>query len=154
MNFLLGQSACVPDMAVESAPAPLFRVIMSIRVACLCGNVAIELGGEPVARANCHCSSCRDFYGVTVFSATAWEASSVQMASFDARSFSHPHKQLKKTFCATCGEVVFGTNRLCMRVVPNAMLARAGGGWLDVAMAPTMHLYYRQRVVEVRDELP
>ncbi|NMT33315.1 aldehyde-activating protein [Stenotrophomonas maltophilia] len=127
---------------------------MSIRVACLCGNVAIELSGEPVARANCHCSSCRDFYGVAMFSATAWEASSVQMKSAEVRTFSHPEKQLKKTFCTSCGEVVFGTNRLGMRVVPNAMLARAAREGLDVAVAPTMHLYYRQRVIEVLDELP
>lgn len=91
---------------------------------------------------------------MTMFSATAWEASSVQMESSNARTFSHPEKQLKKTFCATCGEVVFGTNRLGMRVVPNAMLARGRGGSLDVAMAPTMHLYYRQRAVDVLDELP
>ena len=76
------------------------------------------------------------------------------MKSAEMRTFSHPEKQLKKTFCANCGEVVFGTNRLGMCVVPNAMLARDAGGVIDVAMAPTMHLYYRQRVIEVLDELP
>ncbi|SNT83546.1 GFA family protein [Stenotrophomonas sp. CC120222-04] len=127
---------------------------MSIRVACLCGKVAIELQGEPVARANCHCASCRDFYGVPMFSATAWEPASLQMNASDVRSFSHPEKQLKKTFCAVCGEVVFGTNRLGMHVVPNAMLHRISGEGSHSSWAPTMHLFYRQRVVDVVDDLP
>lgn len=61
---------------------------------------------------------------------------------------------MTKTFCDVCGEVVFGTNRLGMRVVPNALTARATGGKLDAALAPTMHLFYRERVVDVVDDLP
>jgi hypothetical protein len=68
--------------------------------------------------------------------------------------FKHPAKQLTKIFCNVCGEVVFGTNRLGMRVVPNAVVARAVGGELDATLAPTMHLFYRQRVIDVLDDLP
>ncbi|MGB0401360.1 MULTISPECIES: GFA family protein [Stenotrophomonas] len=89
-----------------------------------------------------------------MFSATAWEPASVQMEASEVRTFSHPEKQLKKAFCAHCGEVVFGTNRLGMHVVPNAMLHRGGEGDSHLAWSPTMHLYYRQRVVDVLDELP
>ena len=28
---------------------------------CLCGAVNIKLDGQPEARANCHCLTCRDF---------------------------------------------------------------------------------------------
>jgi hypothetical protein len=41
-----------------------------------------------------------------------------------------------------------------MRVVPNAVVARAVGGELDATLAPTMHLFYRQRVIDVLDDLP
>ncbi len=76
------------------------------------------------------------------------------MKASDVRSFSHPEKQLKKTFCAVCGEVVFGTDRLGMHVVPNAMLHRISGEGSYSSWAPTMHLFYRQRVVDVVDDLP
>jgi hypothetical protein len=127
---------------------------MSLRITCLCGSVAIELHGNPAARANCHCSSCRDFYGTSMFSATAWEAGSVDIVGGELKVFKHPAKQLEKSFCGVCGEVVFGANRLGMRVVPNAIVARAVGGELDAALVPTMHLFYRQRLVNVLDDLP
>ncbi|MEX3922076.1 GFA family protein [Paraburkholderia sp. BR10872] len=127
---------------------------MSLRVTCLCGKITVNLHGGPAARANCHCSSCRTFYGTSMFSATAWAADAVSVDDGAGRTFKHPEKQLTKTFCDVCGEVMFGTNRLGMRVVPNALVARATDGKLDAALAPTMHLFYRQRVVDVSDDLP
>lgn len=123
-------------------------------IRCLCRAVGVKLTGEPAARANCHCASCRDFYGAPMLSATAWPAEQVAVAEGDAATFTHPAKHLSRTFCAACGETVFGTNRLGMRVVPNAIVARATGGELPDALRPTMHLFYRQRIVDVRDELP
>lgn len=48
---------------------------------------------------------------------------------------------------------MFGINRLDMRVVPNSLAARASGGDLSVGLGPTMHLFYRQRVVDIDDRL-
>lgn len=127
---------------------------MLLRVACLCGKVVVNLHGKPAAQANCHCSSCRDFYGTSIFSATAWAADSASIVDGVGQIFKHPEKQLTKTFCEACGEVVFGTNRLGMRVVPNAIVARATRGELDATLRPTMHLFYRQRIVNVLDDLP
>lgn len=127
---------------------------MTLRITCLCGENAMELHGAPAARANCHCTTCRDFYGVAMLSATAWAAESVTLSDGNHARFQHPAKQLSKTFCLNCGDVLLGTNRLGMCVVPNAVVARAAGGVLDAAFAPTMHLFYRQRVIEVTDSLP
>lgn len=127
---------------------------MSLCLTCLCGKVSVELHGAPAARANCHCSTCRGFYGTSLFSATAWEAAAVRVQDGMALTFQHPEKQVSKTFCGVCGDTLFGTNRLGMRVVPNALVARANDGQLDAALAPTLHLFYRQRVVEVSDDLP
>jgi len=127
---------------------------MSLRITCLCGANAMELHGRPAAQASCHCATCRDFYGVAMLSATAWEAESVSTSGARKASFQHPVKQLSKTFCLHCGEVLFGTNRLGMRVVPNALVARAAEGVLGAAFAPTMHLFYRERVIDVADALP
>lgn len=123
-------------------------------VHCLCGAVNIKLNGQPQARANCHCRSCQDFYGTSMLSATAWLAEQVTIASGSVSSFSHPSKDLSRTFCSGCGETVFGTNRLGMRVLPNTILARAAGGEVPEEMRPTMHLFYRHRIIDIQDELP
>ncbi|KVC38960.1 aldehyde-activating protein [Burkholderia pseudomultivorans] len=122
-------------------------------VRCLCGAVTVTLRGEPAARANCHCATCRDFYGTAMLSATAWQPEQVSVAGGGA-TFRHPSKSMSRTWCAACGEIVFGTNRLGMRVVPNSVTARAHGGRLPDALQPTMHLFYRQRVIDVVDALP
>jgi len=127
---------------------------MPIRITCLCGKTSVELHGEPAARANCHCAACRDFYGTAMLSATAWHADAVRPTQNSGRIFRHPVKQLSKTFCAECAEVMFGTNRLGMRVVPNAIVARTTGGTLDAHLVPTMHLFYRHRVIDIADTLP
>ncbi|KGU75329.1 glutathione-dependent formaldehyde-activating enzyme family protein [Burkholderia pseudomallei MSHR4308] len=95
-------------------------------IRCLCGAVGMKLTGEPAARAHCHCTACRDFHGVSMLSATAWPAERAIVVEGDVASFAHPARQMSRTFCRACGETVFGTNRLGMRVVPNAIVARCG----------------------------
>jgi hypothetical protein len=126
---------------------------MTRHFSCLCGALTIELHGEPVARANCHCSSCRGFYGVSMLSATAWNSGAIRVIEGQPDTFRHPFKQMSKTFCRTCGDVIFGTHRIGLQVVHNAMLARASDGALEAALAPTMHLFYAQRVVDISDTL-
>ncbi|MDF3832523.1 GFA family protein [Cupriavidus basilensis] len=123
---------------------------------CLCGQVQLRIAGEPVARANCHCQACRDFYGTPVFAATAWEPAHVAVERGDDQlaTYQHATRQLQRHFCRQCGETLFGTNRLGMSVVPNSLFARASDGVLPDALQPAMHLFYRHRVVDVADALP
>ncbi|AVF42295.1 aldehyde-activating protein [Pandoraea apista] len=125
----------------------------TITVACQCGSVSMSLTGEPAARALCHCNACRDFYGSPVLAATAWPPSQISITGA-TRTFSHPSRKMTRRFCAECGETLHGTNRLAMCVVPNALLARAHDARLPVSLQPAMHLFYRHRVLDVRDDLP
>lgn len=124
-----------------------------LAVQCLCGSVRLDLLGQPAARANCHCQSCRDFYATSMLSATAWHVEATTLNGSGTITFHHPKKQLSRTFCSSCGDTVFGTNRLGMRVVPNSLVARALGGVLPEHFQPTMHLFYRQRIIDVTDAL-
>ena len=123
---------------------------------CICGRVQLRIAGSPAARANCHCNACRDFYGTPVLSATAWDPAhvTVERGAADLIAFQHPTRQLKRHFCRHCGETLFGNNRLGMAVIPNSLFARAAQNGLPDALAPTMHLFYRHRVVDVADALP
>ncbi|OEZ59091.1 glutathione-dependent formaldehyde-activating enzyme [Duganella sp. HH105] len=88
-----------------------------------------------------------------MLSATAWPASAVRIVQGAVTTFAHPAKQMLRAFCPGCGETMFGINRLDMRVVPNGLAARASGGDLPVGLGPTMHLFYRHRVVDIDDRL-
>ncbi|QHE93948.1 aldehyde-activating protein [Pandoraea fibrosis] len=125
----------------------------TITVACQCGGVSMSLTGEPAARALCHCNACRDFYGSPILAATAWAPSQISMTG-TIQTFAHPSRKMTRRFCADCGETLHGTNRLEMYVVPNALLARAHDAALPASLQPTMHLFYRHRVLDVQDDLP
>ncbi|MGJ8513253.1 GFA family protein [Carnimonas bestiolae] len=120
---------------------------------CLCGENRLVMTGEPLARANCHCASCRDVYGGSFLSATAWQPSQLTLSASNCRDFSHPTKRLTRTYCASCGDILFGTNRLGMNVVPNQMIARSHQGVLPAHLTPEMHIFYTQRIVDVNDTL-
>lgn len=115
--------------------------------------VTVTLCGEPAARANCHCATCRDFYGTPMLSATAWPPEQVTLDGGHA-TFPHPSMSMSRAWCASRGEIVFGTNRPGMRVVPNSLTARAHGGPLPDHLQPSMHLFYGPRVIDVADALP
>lgn len=88
-----------------------------------------------------------------MLSATAWQVEAATLGGSQAVTFRHPSKQLSRVFCPSCGDTVFGTNRLGMRVVPNSLVARANSGILPERFQPTMHLFYRQRIIDVADAL-
>ena len=122
---------------------------------CRCETVELQLAGSPAACGFCHCSSCRDFYALPVFSATAWKREAVQVAKGQdfIGEFTHPKKQMQRYFCLTCGETLFGTNRLGMAVIGTPLVERAFGGQLPAEFRPTFHLFYAQRVLNVEDDL-
>ena len=125
----------------------------TIALECHCKSVRVELQGSPAARAHCHCQTCRDFYGTAMLSATAWDPQALHLVGGEVAQFAHPTKQLSRAFCPSCGETMYGTNRLGMRIVPNSVMARAHGGTLPEALQPAMHLFYRHRVIDVHDTL-
>jgi hypothetical protein len=127
-----------------------------LSLSCSCGAVELQVSGSPAACAYCHCSSCRDFYGVAVLAATAWNSDSVRVLKGNDQlgEYRHPTKQLQRHFCVACGEIMFGTNRLGFTVVHTSLLAKALGDSLPVEFQPKFHLFYAYRALNVNDELP
>lgn len=109
-----------------------------------------------MARAYCHCSSCRDFYDLPVLSATAWERDAVRIIKGQEfiGEFKHPTKQMSSKFCASCGTTVLGTNRLDLVVIRTSLIAKGMGGVLPDGLAPEFHLFYAHRGVDIDDGLP
>jgi hypothetical protein len=125
-------------------------------LSCNCGTVEVQVRGSPAACAYCHCSSCRDFYGLPVLAATAWKSGVVQTVKGHAQmgKYRHPTKQMQRHFCLQCGEIMFGVNRLGLTVIRNSLMTRALGGTLPVELRPSFHLFYAEREIDIDDELP
>ncbi|MDR6503660.1 hypothetical protein ACPUER_17895 [Burkholderia sp. DN3021] len=58
---------------------------------------------------------------------------------------------MTRTQSARC---LCGAVTVTLRGEPNSLTARAHGGQLPGDLQPTMHLFYRQRVIDVVDALP
>lgn len=124
-----------------------------LRLHCFCGKAELRLSGEPSGAGTCHCADCRDFYAVPLFRAAIWQAAQILGADHVAK-LEHPAKRMSRFFCSGCGETLYGINRLDLRVVPLALIARQHNGELPPSWQPRMHLFYSQRVIDVFDALP
>jgi hypothetical protein len=125
-------------------------------LSCQCGVVCMRVSGSPVARAYCHCASCREFYGVAVLAATAWKSESVCVVKGQelVSEHQHPTKQLRRYFCSACGTHLHGVNRLGFKVIQTSLFAKAMGGAVPKDLSPEFHLFYAQRELSINDDLP
>lgn len=74
---------------------------------CCCGACSIELRGEPVVNAICHCTNCRQRTG----SAFGWSAyfADEQITRRDGqfKMYVIDHDRQQRSFCAQCGTTLF-----------------------------------------------
>jgi hypothetical protein len=116
---------------------------------CFCGAVEIAAAGSPELMGYCHCISCRSWSASPVNAFTFWRPKQVIVTSGAAqlRRFKLTEQSLRQ-FCGTCGGHV---------MTDHPML-----GLVDIYAAvlpsfpfrPTLHLYYAEKVLAIRDGLP
>ena len=101
---------------------------MSRRLAsCSCGQLSVEVDGEPIRVSVCHCLSCQQRTG-SVFAAQArWPASSVRFSGTSTRYVrtSDAGNQTAFYFCPQCGATVHYTSSTAPDVVAVPMGAFA-----------------------------
>ena len=126
------------------------------RISCDCGAVSLELTGSPRVRGHCHCQACRTLLNVPFHSVTAWNLDQLLVTSGaeNLLSFQHPRLNMKKAYCAACGEVLYNTNAMDWRVVSQHLIAKNRGGFLPEELSPLSHFHYSSRIVDIDDELP
>ncbi|WP_110669572.1 GFA family protein [Salinicola halophilus] len=123
-------------------------------LSCDCGKVTLTARGEPELSLYCHCPSCRDLYSVDIASLTAWSDDNIELPD-ESQLFVHKmaDREMTRYGCAECGMTLFGRHKPGMPVVPHGVFRKANGGHLPEALAPTMHLFYGDRVIDVDDSL-
>lgn len=137
---------------------------------CLCGAVSVVLTGKPTAVSICHCVICRKLSGAPFSAQALVKATQVSVVANDIEGggdaassgeFSSVTPSLtsyasspavERHRCASCQSPVYATlAKGKMAAVPLAMLDAVRD---DAAMAPTHHMYYADRIMDVPDHLP
>ncbi len=115
---------------------------------CYCGEVQVEVKGDPVFNAYCHCESCRRWHSAPMTALAAWPDTSVKIQGNITVATKNDESQ--RTSCANCGGSVLTTKPgLGWKVVYPLTLSGS-----EFSYQPTMHIFYSERVVDFGDELP
>ena len=71
---------------------------------CFCGNVALQVSGEPVAMGYCHCSSCREWSAGPINAFSLWSPDSVRITkgAENIGSYAKTPNSVRK-WCKICG---------------------------------------------------
>lgn len=118
---------------------------------CFCGDIRIEVSGEPISMAYCHCHSCRAWSGSPVHASTLWTTDSVKVVAGTEhlRTFQKtPESISHRQYCGHCGG--------------HMMIHHPDFGMYDVfaatlpalAFMPSVHVNYGETVLPMRDGLP
>lgn len=116
------------------------------RGGCFCGEVQIEVRGEPVGMGYCHCESCRRWSAGPVNAFTLWKPGSVEITHGAERldSYNRTPASTRK-WCRTCGGHVLtehpamGLTDVFAAVIP------------DLPFRPGVHVHYQEAVLRIHD---
>jgi hypothetical protein len=123
---------------------------------CLCGAVELKVTGAPVLNADCHCSICRRF-GADYGRWSAFPAAQVTVAKGEPKSFLSPLKIDTHFFCADCGCNLWkrpGVQDDALYIVQTNAFAHDDKWRIPKEMETGIHLFYADRVTDVKDGLP
>lgn len=124
-------------------------------LSCDCGALQMTARGAPELSLYCHCGSCRDLYNEDVMSGTGWADHAVDLPDESSMyEYSIPDKQMRRFGCPTCGAVMYGLHSPGIPVILHGRFRAANGGELPAELAPTLHLFYGERVLDIDDDLP
>ena len=122
---------------------------MGYKGECFCGEVKLEVTGEPEGMGYCHCASCRSWSGGPVNAFTLWKPENVKItAGAGAVATYNKTPGSSRKYCAKCGG--------------HLMTDHPGLGVVDVFAATLpglpykagLHINYAETVLPMKDGLP
>ncbi|MGH8146510.1 MAG: GFA family protein [Rhodanobacteraceae bacterium] len=121
---------------------------------CFCGAVEVEVQGQPVAAAICHCESCRRWHSAPLNTWVVWPADNVRVTAGQDNLVEYnkhgPDGPSARTFCKRCGNAIFNRKPTYGMTVVYATLLEGSG----LTYAPTFHSFYDEGVMHIADGLP
>ena len=119
------------------------------RTGCFCGEVQLEVSGEPAAMGYCHCASCRHWSAGPVNAFTLWKPESLTVTggAGSIGSFAKTPISVRK-WCTRCGGHLF-TEHPTMGLVDiyAALLPQ-------LKFDPALHVHYQDTVLHLHDGKP
>lgn len=116
---------------------------------CACGAVEVQITGDPIAMAYCHCESCRSWLGAPIHAASLWPTDNVAVTQGEDHLAIYVRtEESLRHFCTSCGApVLIRHPNMGMTDVP-------AGSVSELTFQPTIHVHYAEKVMQVRDGLP
>ena len=122
-------------------------VVPSSRTAkCYCGAVSVTVEGPPNANAFCHCSDCRHFTGAVGVAAQIYDVDKVTLTG-DVIGRGINAASNRKA-CAKCGGCVLNDHQHSMKCLG------VYAGLFEDKWEPEFHLFYPERIMDVKDGKP
>ncbi len=78
---------------------------------CHCGNVRIEVTGEPIAAMHCHCVDCQKITGAAAVAVALFPPANVNMTKGAPDTYTtlgESGEKIHRTFCGVCGSLIMG----------------------------------------------
>jgi len=119
--------------------------LAEVQYRCACGACSVHAKGEALLSLYCHCDDCRASAGSPLVARALFPKASVKVVSGETRTWTY--KTNARTFCATCGVILFSEPASGHGLGLNAALFPAG------VFKPTMHVYCRFALAPVNDGL-
>jgi hypothetical protein len=115
-------------------------------ISCLCGDVRVELAGDPIAQCYCHCDDCQRAHMAAFVPVAIYPVHAVKVVSGDPVSWNV--ERTPRTSCARCGTRIFAEPPgVGIRGVM-ALLLPPG------SFKPAFHMQCQHAVLPIRDDLP
>ncbi|MCJ1225607.1 hypothetical protein MMC12_002256 [Toensbergia leucococca] len=128
---------------------------------CHCGRVKYQLSREkPLDSKFCHCTTCQTLHGAPFQWAAIFHKEDINFTHghhdlgwYDSSEKTTKHKLPCKVSCAYCRSPIMDEGRNMILLFP-ALIHFKGNKEDMKNFAPTCHIFYPQRVVDIPDGLP
>lgn len=77
----------------------------TIQIQCLCGDVKIELSGEPMVQCYCHCDYCQTAHGAAYVPVAVFPADAVKVVA--GSPFTYMMQRTPRATCPRCGSRLY-----------------------------------------------
>jgi hypothetical protein len=134
--------------------------VAKYRAACFCGGVQYEVSAEPVDAKLCHCRACQILHGAPMQWAAIFHKQHVRFTAgldhlhfFNSARGMHDRILPCKVRCNRCGTLIADEGRRMWLAFPTLFDFGQGAETPD-SFKPSCHIFYGQRVIDIRDHLP
>jgi len=116
---------------------------------CMCGAVAVEVEGEPVAMGICHCKDCRAWSASPVNGFAVWPIDKMTVSAGEDQIESYTSsKDNERVWCKTCGGHIYHV------AGPLGVVDVYAGLVEGLDFQPALHVNYESTIMPMKDGLP